>query len=98
MIPAICLLLFSLIGTWMMIDPLPGYIILNFPEFVGRIVMFLWFTVVRSRYVFDFHMWMMPVKSILFYSYLLEEMETMARVPLGMGPETYDPSEWEDDE
>lgn len=82
-VPYLCLFIFALLGSWMMIDNTPSFIIAYFPEFVGRIVMFVWFSIVRSRWVFNFHMNLMPVTSILYYSDLLVEMTIMQETPLG---------------
>ena len=84
-IPYLCVVLFTIFGTWVMIDPVPGHILLNFPEFLGRILTIIWFTIVRSGPVVQFHMRLMPITSILYYADLIEEMLIMAETPLG-GP------------
>ena len=57
-----------------------------FPEFVGRIVTFVWFSIVRTGPVVRFHAWLMPVTTILYYSDLLVEMTIMQETPLGGHP------------
>ena len=85
-IPYLCVVLFTIFGTWVMIDPVPGHILLNFPEFLGRILTIIWFTIVRTGPVVHFHMRLMPITSILYYSkndYVIEEMLVMAETPRG---------------
>ena len=85
-IPYLSLFIFALLGSWMMLDNTPSFIIAYFPEFVGRIVMFVWFSIVRLEPVVRFHVWLMPVTSILYYSDLLVEMTIMQETPLGGHP------------
>ena len=85
-VPYLCLFIFALLGSWMMLDNTPSFIIAYFPEFVGRIVMFVWFSIVRTGPVVRFHAWLMPVTTILYYSDLLVEMTIMQETPLGGHP------------
>ena len=83
MIPMLCVLIFSIVGTWMMIDPLPGDIILHFPELVGRLTFMLWYRIVATRFVFNIHTKIMPVRSIMYYADLIDEAKLMAETPIG---------------
>ena len=86
MIPLLCVILFSILGTWILIDPLPGYLLLNFPEVVGRILIGIWFWVVTTPAIFKFHMKIIPVTTILYYADLIDEITLMAKTPLGQEP------------
>lgn len=84
-IPYLCVVLFTILGTWILIEEYPRVILLNFPELVGRIITIIWFTIVRCGPVVNFHMRFFPYRSIFFYADLIEEMLVMSVTPLGGG-------------
>lgn len=88
--PLVYVALFGVLGLWILIDPMPGYILLNFPEVVGRVAFFVYYNVVVSKIVFAFHVRFFPIRSVIFYSDLLEEAILMANTPLGGGEEDGD--------
>ena len=83
MIPTICVILFAILGSWILIDPVPGHILLNFPEFVGRLAFIVWYNIVSIQFIFNMHVRLMPIRSIIFYSDMLEEAILMSETPLG---------------
>lgn len=83
MIPILCVLIFSIVGTWMMIDPLPSALILNFPEVVGRVTFVLWYRIVTSRIIFNTHARLMPIMTIFYYTDLVLEAKIMSETPIG---------------
>ena len=82
-IPFICVLLFSIIGTWMLLEPSVAYYIIYFPELVGRVVLILFFHIVTNPSVLEFHIRFFPIRSVFFYADLLDEVQLMAETPLG---------------
>ena len=98
MIPMICVLLFSLIGTWMMIDPLPGYLLLNFPELVGRLTLGVIYNIVTLPPVIELFVRIAPQRSLLFYMRFMMEMQIMLNTPLGVDPLDVDPEEFDNDD
>ena len=83
MIPYITVIVFALLGLWIISDEYPRIVLLNFPELIGRLVFVGFFLVVRTRWVIESHVHFMPIKSILFYSDLIAEMNLMSEIPLG---------------
>ena len=79
----ICLLLFSLIGTWMMFDPLPGFLIRNFPELIGRIVFVIYYNIVTIPAIIYFTVYRWPETMSVFYTNLVNEAIVMGETPLG---------------
>ena len=90
MIPLLCVILFAIIGTWILIDPTPSLIILNFPEFIGRLAIGVWFWIVTIPAIFQFHVKLIPITSIIYYANLFDEVLIMGRTPLGKEPEELD--------
>ena len=83
MIPYITVIVFALLGLWIISDEYPRIVLLNFPELIGRLLFVGFFLVVRTRWVIESHVHFMPIKSILFYSDLIAEMNLMSEIPLG---------------
>lgn len=81
--PLFYVALFGLLGSWILIDPLPGLILLNFPEFIGRIAFVVYYNIVCCGPVVEFHVRLFPIRAILFYSDLIEEALIMSYTPLG---------------
>ena len=89
--PLFYVALFALLGSWILIDPMPGYILLNFPEFIGRIAIIIYYHIVTLRPVVEVLVRVAPRWSVIYYFDLISEMEDMASTPLGGG-------EYEDEE
>lgn len=85
LIPFICVLLFSIIGTWLLLEPAVAYYIIYFPELVGRITFVVFFQIVTHPIILNFHLRFFPIRSIFFYSGLLDEVHIMSITPLGGG-------------
>lgn len=83
MIPYITVIIFALLGLWIINDEYPRIVLLNFPELIGRLLFVGFFLVVRTRWVIESHVHFMPIKSIIFYSDLIAEMNLMSEIPLG---------------
>lgn len=81
--PLICVILFSFLGFWIVVDETPGFFLLNFPELVGRLLFVGWYYIVSAYPVVFWHTRFMPIRSILFYSDLIAEIKLMAEIPLG---------------
>ncbi len=91
----ICLLLFSLIGTWMLFDPLPGMIIRNFPEIVGRITFVIYYNIVTIPAIVSFTVYRWPQTMMPFYFDLVDEAMIMGITPLG-NEISEDDEDWDD--
>ena len=90
MIPAICLLIFSIVGSWMMIDPIPSYFIRNFPEIIGRFLVALHYVIATFPPFVDIFVRIAPRTALIRYFILIGEIEEMAITPLGADHETFD--------
>lgn len=90
MIPAICLLIFSIMGTWMMIDPLPSYFIRNFPEIIGRFLVALHYWIATYPPFVEAFVRIAPRTAMIRYFILIGEIQDMAELPLGADYETFD--------
>ncbi len=82
-IPFICVLIFSIIGTWMLLEPVVAYYIIHFPELVGRISFIVFFQIVTHPIILNFHIRFFPIRSVFFYADLLDEAKLMQEIPLG---------------
>ena len=81
--PLICVILFSFLGFWIVVDETPGILLLNFPEVVGRLIFVGWYYIVSAYPVVFWHTRFMPIKSILYYSDIIAEIRMMGETPLG---------------
>jgi hypothetical protein len=81
--PLFYVALFAILGSWVVIDPMPGFILLNFPEFVGRVAFIVYYHICTTPAILEFHLKIFPIRSILFYSEMLEEAKLMESTPLG---------------
>ena len=66
-IPYLSLFIFALLGSWMMIDNTPSFIIAYFPEFVGRLTLGVIYNIVTLPPVIELFVRIAPKRSILFY-------------------------------
>lgn len=81
--PLLCVILFSFLGFWIVVDETPGYLLLNFPEILGRLIFIGWYYVVTAYPIVFWHTRLMPIRSILFYSDMIAEVKLMGEIPLG---------------
>lgn len=82
MIPALCVLAFVILGTWILLDPLPSIVIVNLPEIIGRMTIVTYSWLVTTPFVVELFVRVAPMTAIVFYARLLSEMEVMASTPL----------------
>ena len=82
-IPFLCVILFSILGTWLLLEPAVAYYIIHFPELVGRITFIVFFQIVTHPFVLEFHIRFFPIRSVLFYADLIDEVQIMSVTPLG---------------
>lgn len=83
MIPTLCVVLFLILGTWILLDPLPGILLLNLPEVIGRLVIALHYQFVTQEWVVNAMVTIAPRTSVLAYIHLITEIEVMYATPLG---------------
>jgi len=86
MIPILCVILFFILGLWILADPLPGILLLNFPEIIGRIVTALHYQFVTQPWLVNVAITIAPVTCTIAYMRLIAEMEMMLTTPLGHMP------------
>lgn len=86
MIPILCVILFFILGLWILADPLPGILLLNFPEIIGRLVIALHYQFVTQAWLVTFAVTLAPTTSTIAYMRLIAEMEMMLSTPLGNMP------------
>lgn len=86
MIPILCVILFFILGLWILADPLPGILLLNFPEIIGRLVTALHYQFVTQPWLVAFAVTLAPTTSTIAYLRLIGEMELMLNTPLGNMP------------
>ena len=86
MIPILCVILFFILGLWILADPLPGILLLNFPEIIGRFVIALHYQFVTQAWLVAFAVTLAPTTSTIAYLRLIGEMELMLSTPLGNIP------------
>ena len=86
MIPILCVILFFILGLWILADPLPGILLLNFPEIIGRLVIALHYQFVTQAWLVAFVVTLAPTTSTIAYLRLIGEMELMINTPLGNMP------------
>ena len=87
MIPELCVLLLSLVGTWMLIDPVPALIILNFPEVIGRLAFALFYVFITRPPFPNVILRVFGARGYMWYMQLIMEAAIMEETPLGGWPE-----------
>ena len=95
MIPILCVILFFILGLWILADPLPGILILNLPEIIGRLVIAAHYTFVAQEWVVNSMVTVSPETALRAYIHLSNEIEDMYTTPLAHLPE-YDDDDDED--
>ena len=62
-----CLLVFSLAGYIVVVDPLAAYIVANFHIIVDKVIFSRWYLICTHPIILTFHVVMMPETSVRFY-------------------------------
>lgn len=86
MIPILCVILFFILGLWILADPLPGVLLLNFPEIIGRLVTAFHYQFVTQPWLVNIAITIAPTTCTIAYLRLIGEMEIMLNTPLGNMP------------
>ena len=86
MIPILCVILFFILGLWILTDPLPGVLLLNFPEIIGRLVVVFHYYFVTQSWLMNLMISIAPLTSVVVYFRLIAEMEDMQNTPLANLP------------
>lgn len=86
MIPILCVILFFILGLWILTDPLPGVLLLNLPEIIGRLVVVFHYYFVTQSWLMNLMISIAPLTSVVVYFRLIAEMEDMQNTPLANLP------------
>lgn len=96
MIPIICVFLFSVIGTWMFIEPLP-VLIFSYPlEFIGRVAFAIYFNIVTRGPMVWLIITVFRQRGFIHLIAITMEAEVMSQTPLGGFPEEDDEDDYGD--
>ena len=82
MIPILCVILFFVLGLWILVDPLPGILILNLPEIIGRLVVATHYLFVSQEWVVNSMVAVSPETALRAYIHLSNEIEELYTTPL----------------
>ena len=87
--PTFCLIAFFIVFIAMERDPVIKFVIANPGFILARLTFAHWYMLVTSRHVMNWHMRLLPVESIIFYSELIDTY-------MELFPEAAEPMEEDD--
>ena len=71
--PTFCLIAFFIVFIAMERDPVIKFVIANPGFILARLTFAHWYMLVTQRHIMSWHMRLLPVESIIFYSDLIED-------------------------